>query len=36
MLRDVLFGRTALGNATFQQSRSRSLIDEEHRDSRGG
>jgi len=32
MLRGVLFGRIALGNATFQQSHSRSLIDEEHED----
>lgn len=35
MLRGVLFGRIALGNATFQQSHSRSLIDEEHEDSCG-
>ena len=35
MLRGVLFDRIALGNATFQQSHSRSLIDEEHEDSCG-
>jgi hypothetical protein len=35
MLRGVHFGRIALGNATFQQSHSRSLIDEEHEDSCG-
>jgi hypothetical protein len=35
LLRGVLFGRIALGNATFQQSHSRSLIDEEHEDSCG-
>ena len=35
VLRGVLFGRIALGNATFQQSHSRSLIDEEPEDSCG-
>jgi hypothetical protein len=35
MLRSVLFGRIALGTATFHQSHSRSLIGEEHEDSCG-